>query len=126
MSFITAQLNHLNILTSALNNAAQELQRGQNTAAERMDTDGGGDDDHEETQRPPSGLSMWSGLSKNRSEADFEKIDAQSDTEDYGSLRRRNAPPAAAGDGGGGGGGWMPWNWGGGADVPGTRAPDAD
>lgn len=118
MTFIAAQRERLNILLSALDDEAQELQRtealkaqqrGQQAARLNIDST---DDDNEPTQRPPSGLSMWSALSKSRSEADFEKIEAESGAEDDLAIRRRNVA---------GQGGWMPWNWAGGAN-PGTSS----
>lgn len=117
MSFIAAQRDRLNFVLSALDNEAQKLQRGEadhthSTRATSMSYDGIEDDDGP-TQRPSSGLSMGGGLVKNRSEADFETIDADSLTDDE-VVRRRNAPAA-------GGGSWMPWNWGG----AGAAAPDA-
>ncbi|KAI9900504.1 hypothetical protein N3K66_004766 [Trichothecium roseum] len=103
MTFISAQRERLNVLLSALDNEARELQKQEATRG------GGGHhtDDEEPTQRPPSGLSAWSGLSKSRSETDFEKIDANSASEDENTLRRRN--PSSAGSTGGG---WMTWPWG--------------
>ncbi|CAM1502402.1 Fc.00g043860.m01.CDS01 [Cosmosporella sp. VM-42] len=105
MSFIAAQRDRLNIVLSALDREADTIQRTETQRAHRrppsMTFDGTEDD--EPTQRPPSGLSAWSGLSRNRSEADFEKIDAESGTEDEGAVRRRKAP--------GGPTVWVPWGW---------------
>lgn len=67
--------------------------------------------EEELTQRP---LSAHSGLSKSRSETDFEKIDAESGAEDQdgeGTVRRRQA----------GGSSWMPWGWG---STPTAENPD--
>ncbi|KAL6696400.1 TB2/DP1, HVA22 family domain-containing protein [Trichoderma pleuroticola] len=110
MTFIASQRDRLNVLLTALDREAAQLQRngGQTQSRSRsrhMDSD------EEVTQRPPSGLSGWSGLSKSRSETDFEKIDAESGAEDEANLRRRHA-------GGGDGGSWMPW--GGRNTQPGT------
>ncbi|KAF4968894.1 hypothetical protein FZEAL_10329, partial [Fusarium zealandicum] len=95
MTFISAQRDRLNILLTALDREAQDMrteaQRAQVQAHRRvpsMSYDGHEDD--EPTQRPPSGLSARSGISKSRSETDFERIDAESGTEDDGSVRRRN------------------------------------
>lgn len=117
MTFISAQRERLNVLLSALDNEARELQKQEATRggggggglrAHSINYDGGHHtDDEEPTQRPPSGLSAWSGLSKSRSETDFEKIDANSASEDENTLRRRN--PSSAGSTGGG---WMTWPWG--------------
>lgn len=113
ISFIAAQRERLNILLSALETEASELQAAeQHQQVDRsmsMNVDGA-DEDGEPTQRPPSGLSAWSGLSKSRSEVDFEKIDAESGAEDEDGLRRRNVPQQQ--------GGWMPWNWGAAGQAP--------
>ena len=112
ISFIAAQRDRLNIVLSALDRESAELQRTEaqrahdrilNRRPNSMSMDG--NEDEEPTQRPPSGLSAWSGISKSRSEVDFEKIDAESGTEDDGTLRRRKA-------GGGPSGSWVPsWGW---------------
>jgi hypothetical protein len=109
MTFIAAQRERLNFLLTALDREAQALQQGDASDTRRapsMAYDGAPEDD-EATQRPPSGLSGWSSLSKSRSEVDFEKIDAESGAEDNDALRRRNVSS------GSGGGSWMPWGWGG-------------
>ena len=128
MTFIAAQRERLSILLSALDNEAQELQRGEDLRAQQpaqqpaqqqtarktpLNIDSA-DEDEDATPRPPSGLSMWSALSKSRSEVDFEKIEAESGTEDENSVRRRNVS--------GGGGGWMPWNWSGSGVDQGTSS----
>lgn len=122
MSFITAQRERLNILLSALETEAQTLQNQPPQTSARstsINIDGHGGDEDEPTQRPPSGLSMWSALSKSRSEVDFEKIDAESGAEDENAaLRRRNVST-------GSNGGWMPWNWSSGTPTggpPGTSS----
>ncbi|KAG6031980.1 hypothetical protein E4U41_007366 [Claviceps citrina] len=111
MNFIAAQRERLNVVLGALDREAQQIQR----------RDGGGDDDddndeQEPAQRPPSGMSMFSGLSKSRSDTDFETVEAESGAEDEGTLRRRRQASSQQGGGGGGGGGggpgagsWMPW-----------------
>lgn len=113
ISFIAAQRDRLNIVLSALDREAAELQRTEaqrahdriiNRGPSSMSFDG--TEDEEPTQRPPSGLSAWSGLSKSRSEGDFEKIDAESGAEDDSSLRRRKAAGAAPAAS------WTPsWGW---------------
>ncbi|KAL7910869.1 TB2/DP1, HVA22 family domain-containing protein [Trichoderma velutinum] len=101
MTFIASQRDRLSVLLTALDREAAQLQRsgGQTQSRSRSRHR---DSDEDVTQRPPSGLSGWSGLSKSRSETDFEKIDAESGAEDEANLRRRHA-------GGGDGGSWMPW-----------------
>lgn len=120
MSFIAAQRDRLNIVLTALDREAQELQRSEaqrshDRAFHRptsMAFDGSGED--EPTQRPPSGFSAWSGLSKSRSEADFEKIDAESGTEDDATVRRRQVS--------GGTPSWAPWGWAADADQAGSTS----
>ncbi|CAH0014710.1 unnamed protein product [Clonostachys rhizophaga] len=109
MSFIEIQRERLNTLLSALDQEALALQ---NQAAERpssMSMDGG---DGEPTQRVGGGI--WGGLNKSRSEADFEKIEAESGAEDESSIRKRNTPGSKAGS-------WVPWGWGAGSE-PGTSS----
>jgi receptor expression-enhancing protein 1/2/3/4 len=108
MTFIAAQRERLNIVLNALDREATELQRSEGGRASSMTFDGNSDEN--ETQRPASGLSGFSGLSglsKSRSEADFEKIDAESGAEDEGAVRRRGGNTPSNG-----GGSWMPWGWG--------------
>ena len=112
MSFIAAQRERLKIVLSALDREATQLETDEEqrrlererTRPTSLSLDGGPTED---TERPPSGQSGLSGLSKSRSEVDFEKLDAESGTEDMdndGTLRRRT--PAAAT-----GGSWVPWGW---------------
>lgn len=134
MSFIAAQRERLNIVLSALDREAtqiatdEEEQRREREArrALSISLDGGGDEDAEDepTQRLPSGVSAFSvlsGLSKSRSEADFEKIEAESGAEDTSSRDtvRRRSPAANAG------GSWLPWGWGSGGGDPDTGSSTA-
>ncbi|KAI5922467.1 TB2/DP1, HVA22 family-domain-containing protein [Camillea tinctor] len=121
VAFIVAQKERLAFMMGALEKEAQQLERNEERRlAEQqarkdlrvtsMSLDG---QDATSPSRPPSGHSVWSGLSKSRSEVDFEKIDAESGAEDdeNGSLRRR----AAAGgpeDPNGPRGGWSFLGWG--------------
>ncbi|EWG39598.1 hypothetical protein FVEG_02365 [Fusarium verticillioides 7600] len=118
MDFISAQRDRLNVLISALDREAQDLrteaQRAQTSTGSRRDPMAyGGYDNNEEdepTQRPPSGLSGWSGISKSRSETDFERIDAEtSSDEDHRQVRRRNQGAGTRNASGS----WVPWGWGG-------------
>ncbi|KAL7817536.1 TB2/DP1, HVA22 family domain-containing protein [Trichoderma aethiopicum] len=102
MTFIASQRDRLSVLLTALDREAAQLQRN-NGQSQSRSRSRHMDSDEEVTQRPPSGLSGWSGLSKSRSETDFEKIDAESGAEDESNLRRRHA------GGGEGSGSWMPW-----------------
>jgi receptor expression-enhancing protein 1/2/3/4 len=110
MSFIVAQRERLNIVLGALDREAQQLQREdtqrQHMRAPSMTFDGASVESSP-LQRPLSGVSGWSGLSKSRSEADFEKIEAESGAEeDEDAVRRRNVS----------GGSWF--SWGAGATRP--------
>ncbi|KAG6025790.1 hypothetical protein E4U40_002475 [Claviceps sp. LM458 group G5] len=119
MDFITAQRERLNIVLNALDREAQQMQAdGSSRSSSNNNTPGDGD---EPSQRPPSGMSMFSGLSKSRSETDFEKVEAESGAEDEVTLRRRQASShkggvgagvgVGAGAGQGTGSSWMPWGW---------------
>ncbi|CAJ2505501.1 Uu.00g128950.m01.CDS01 [Anthostomella pinea] len=103
MSFITAQKERLAFLMGTLDQEAQQLEKDE---ADRkiveqaqkelrpvdMNLDG---QESGSRSRPTSGHSAQSGLSKSRSEVDFEKIDAESGAEDNaGELRRRAAAAA--------------------------------
>ena len=95
-SFIAAQRERIAAVLGALDSEARSLEREETLRAEPAAA-------AEEGERPPSGLSSWSGLSKSRSEVEFEKIDAESGGEEEDTVRRRK---------GGGGGSWMPFGWG--------------
>ncbi|GAB0133989.1 hypothetical protein EsDP_00002377 [Epichloe bromicola] len=104
ISFIDAQRERLNIVLGALDREAQQMQRdGSDADADAVDGE------EPVAQRPPSGLS------KSRSETDFEKVEAESGAEDDVNLRRRHASSGA-----GGGVSWMPWGWGSGAEGSGV------
>ncbi|KAK2602012.1 hypothetical protein QQS21_004438 [Conoideocrella luteorostrata] len=125
MNFIAAQRERLNIVLGALDREAQQIQRdghdGSRSLAPGGFASGSGAhdaDDSETTQRPPSGLSMFSALSKSRSETDFEKVEAESGAEEELNLRRRHASSGMSG------GSWMPWGWGTGAE--GSTGPKED
>ncbi|OTB14579.1 hypothetical protein K445DRAFT_62768 [Daldinia sp. EC12] len=113
MTFITAQREKLALMMGALDKEARQLQMSEEERkrAEQSGRVGSMNlDGQEGSSRPPSGHSVWSGLSKSRSEVDFEKIDAESGAEDDNHLRRR-APtgeenPAA------GRSGWSFLGWG--------------
>ncbi|KAK7422903.1 hypothetical protein QQZ08_009259 [Neonectria magnoliae] len=129
MTFITAQRDRLNIVLSALDREAQELrtetQRAQDRAsthrrAPSMTFDGPEDD--EPTQRPPSAYSGRSGLSKSRSEADFEQIDYESSADDSDPVRRRRVPGGSGTTPGASASSWAPWGWGGSDTRGGTSS----
>ncbi|KAK5626057.1 hypothetical protein RRF57_001772 [Xylaria bambusicola] len=112
ISFIAAQRERLALMMGALDREAAVLQQNeeQRKAGEQSRKHGSMSLDGQEPSRPPSGYSIGSGLSKSRSEVDFEKIDAPSGAEeDDGTLRRRGnggeTPGAAKG-------GWNFFGWG--------------
>jgi receptor expression-enhancing protein 1/2/3/4 len=100
LSFISAQRERLAILLSALDKEASTLQgKSAPRVNSRMFNDGNADTEDEGAERPKSAMS---GLSTRKSEVDFEKIDAESGTEEMMSGRTPKA----------GGGSWLPWSWG--------------
>lgn len=115
-TFIAAQRERLNVVLGALDREAQVLEREESLRGQNAETypragswtlDGSGQhgDDEEPTQRPSSSGYGFGDWNRNRSESDFEKVDAESGAEDERGVRRRTAAPA--------GGSWMPWGWGG-------------
>ncbi|KAK4452682.1 receptor expression-enhancing protein 2 [Podospora aff. communis PSN243] len=115
MSYLQSQRERLNTVLSALDREASQLQgeepRGVDTA-EGL------------SSRSLSAGSGLSGLAKSRSEADFEKLEAESgedEMDDGTGVRRRGATPSASGSGGS----WMPWGWGGSSTPTGTGGDSA-
>ncbi|KAM7203655.1 HVA22 family TB2/DP1 protein [Naviculisporaceae sp. PSN 640] len=122
MSFIAAQRERLNYVLSALEREASQLQSESEVGSGNASLDPQAGFGGTTKTRSMSGHSAGSfetgasGLSKSRSEADFEKLEAENWSgaeEDINreGLRRR----------GGNQGGWMPWAWGGGGNT-GTSA----
>ncbi|KAI0973496.1 TB2/DP1, HVA22 family-domain-containing protein [Xylaria arbuscula] len=112
ISFIAAQRERLAFMLGALDREAAELQHNeeQRKAAELSRKHGSMSLDGQEASRPPSGYSIGSGLSKSRSEVDFENIDAPSGGEDDdATLRRRGNTDE---DAGAAKGGWNLFGWG--------------
>jgi receptor expression-enhancing protein 1/2/3/4 len=94
MSFIAQQKEKLAVVLNALDKEAEHLERTQAEEQARRElrpTSLSLDGQHSEdvASRPPSGQSMWSALSKSKSEVDFEKIEVESGSDDDGHLRRR-------------------------------------
>jgi hypothetical protein len=116
ISFIAAQRERLSILLSALDKEASQLkaQDAQSTSAKRVPSmffDGSGN--NQEDQRPASAMS---GLSKSRSEGDFERIEREESVEDgIRPLINRESS-----------GSWLPWSWGakGSASAPKKEVED--
>jgi len=112
VKFLAAQREKLNDAIKALDRESQTLNREDTirpSDAARAEPRSPRSDVSPPDERPPSGLSSWSGLSKSRSEVDFEKIDVDSATEEEANLRQR---PSASG------GSWIPWGWGSGGTPP--------
>ncbi|KJR86314.1 HVA22 domain membrane protein [Sporothrix schenckii 1099-18] len=127
-SFLATQRDRLRTLLSALEREAAQLDEEDEVLARTAPL-----------SRP---LSSASGLSKSRSEADFEKIDAESGTEEDKPVRQRRHGGASGASGSGAGGGasvdaqpsaggrttsgsWMPWGWRSGGSED-TTAPVSD
>lgn len=109
MSFLAAQRERLNYVLSALDREAAQLKSGaaatpageQETNLEGLQPGGAS------IERPTTSSSGKStgGLSKSRSEVDFEKIEAESGAEDNNTQDSAHATPAPSG------GSWLPWAW---------------
>jgi receptor expression-enhancing protein 1/2/3/4 len=101
MSFLQAQRERLTMVLSALDREATELQSKEGVSGD------GSPSDERLLARSLSEQSGKDGLAKSRSEADFEKLEAESGAEEMeepATLRRRGGTPS-------GGGSWMPF-WG--------------
>ncbi|CAK7227107.1 hypothetical protein SBRCBS47491_006457 [Sporothrix bragantina] len=120
-SFLATQRDRLRTLLSALEREAAQLEDEDETLSKTSPL-----------SRP---LSSASGLSKSRSEADFEKIDAESGAEEDTPLRQRRQAGGAHSDVAHPGvgkrstsGSWMPWGWGSGdagaAPGPNSTLPE--
>ncbi|TVY32594.1 hypothetical protein LSUB1_G008167 [Lachnellula subtilissima] len=100
LSFISAQRERLSILLSALDKEADTLQSKpapRHIPSISFDGTGGGSEEEMADDR------SMSELRSRKSEADFEKIEAESGTEDVGKGKQRQSSA---------GGSWMPWSWG--------------
>ncbi|KAI1760237.1 TB2/DP1, HVA22 family-domain-containing protein [Hypoxylon sp. FL1150] len=120
INFIAAQKERLALMMGALDKEAQQLEKSEEErkASEQARRDlrpGSMSFDGQELSRPPSGHSVWSGLSglsKSRSEVDFEKIDAESGAEEDDNTLRRRAAAAAEQSNAGARSGWSFLGWG--------------
>ncbi|KAH6707761.1 TB2/DP1, HVA22 family-domain-containing protein [Leptodontidium sp. 2 PMI_412] len=105
LSFISAQRERLAILLSALDKEANTLQ-GQSvkpsTPRQVPSMFFDGSSGSEEEERP---ISSMGGLSTRKSEADFEKIEAESGAEEAETVRRQVKRSSGSAS-------WMPWSWG--------------
>lgn len=109
MSFLAAQRERLNYVLSALDREAAQLKSGaaageQEVNLEGLQPGGNGNGGGERPTTSSSGKSTG-GLSKSRSEVDFEKIEAESGAEDNNTQDSAQATPAPSG------GSWLPWAW---------------
>lgn len=107
LTFIAAQRERLSILLSALDKEANTLQGKTKSSPSRIPSmffDGSTSSEEEVAERPKSATS---GLSTRKSEVDFEKIDAESGTEEVGNRRTQAAKRGQSANGG-----WLPWSWG--------------
>ncbi|KAK7747481.1 hypothetical protein SLS53_001736 [Cytospora paraplurivora] len=121
MTFLAAQRERLNMVLGALDREAAQLRSGSSTPAAAAATgdvsDSNLDGLQPQADRPATSNSGRStgGLSKSRSEVDFEKIEAESGAEDNSAhgVESAKATPsaAAAAASGSGGGSWLPWGW---------------
>lgn len=115
MTFITAQRERLSILLSALDKEASNLQgKRSGPSSPRMKAsfrrlDGAVSSEEDVSDRPKTGNSE---MSTRKSEPDFEKIEAESGTEDLETpLAGPKRPYSGAAS-------WMPWSWGAKAEEP--------
>lgn len=115
MTFLAAQRERLNLVLGALDREAAQLRSGTSAPAGTGDvSDPNPHGLQPQADRPATSHSGRStgGLSKSRSEVDFEKIDAESGAEDNSAqgADSAKATPSAAPPGSGGGS-WLPWGW---------------
>lgn len=108
MTFLATQREKLNLVLSALDREAAALRSGATSPGSPVPQAISLDQPHEESGRPTTSASAKSGLSKSRSEADFEKIEAESGAEDNAPEGLETARPTP----GPRSGSWMPWGWG--------------
>ncbi|KAH6842714.1 TB2/DP1, HVA22 family-domain-containing protein [Chaetomium sp. MPI-CAGE-AT-0009] len=115
VSFVRAQRERLRFVLSALDREEEDAAAAAAAAATGQGQGGGnggngGGGGVWDKRGSLSEQSVGSGLSKSRSEGDFEKLDAPSGGEEEGEtgVRRRGGEAGAAGKSGG----WMPWGWG--------------
>lgn len=113
MTFIATQRERLNAVLGALDREARALDREATVRADqdpdgdagRAETTGRGED--AEARRPSSSSGGFAEIVRNRSESEFEKVEAESGAEeekDDGGVRRRTAA-------GGGATSWIPFGW---------------
>jgi receptor expression-enhancing protein 1/2/3/4 len=120
ITFIATQRERLSTLLSALDKEALNLNAYATPRhVPSMSLDGHQTPGSSEDQPRPA--SAMSGLSKSRSEVDFERIENDEDTDSNAPQKpsyRRQASITGSGS-------WMPWSWGAGA-APETKAKEVD
>lgn len=120
LSFISAQRERLSILLSALDKEASNLQTQSSlqpdikpSTPRRIESrffDGNAESEAEEEGSRERPKSAMSGLSKSKSENDFENIDADSEIEGVeNGKKQRQALKRGVSTAGGS---WLPWSWG--------------
>lgn len=116
MSFLAAQRDRLNLVLTALDREAAALRSASpgpaSPGAQGINLDSVQPmsmSSSTSVDRPATSASGKSGLSKSRSEADFEKIEAESDAENNPAQNSESARPTPAATAGS----WVPWGWGG-------------
>ncbi|TLD06323.1 uncharacterized protein PgNI_08913 [Pyricularia grisea] len=108
-TFIATQRERLTTLLAALDREAASVQSGASSASTPVPNNSSSQGFFRVRDVVEGLADTAAGLTKSRSETDFENIDAMSGTEEVGgdedgSLRRRTQAA---------GGSWMPWGWGG-------------
>jgi receptor expression-enhancing protein 1/2/3/4 len=114
ISFIAAQRERLSILLRALDKEATNIKTEESVSGASPRSVAGMwlDGQAEEQQRPASAMS---GLSKSRSEVDFEKIE-QDDADDEQDIKPSFDRQTS--------GSWLPWSWGAKAAAPAPTVKD--
>ncbi|KAK4186373.1 TB2/DP1, HVA22 family-domain-containing protein [Podospora australis] len=121
MSYIRTQRERLNVALSALDREEEAAKRDNRQSSMNEDGDGYSSRGNPSPARSVGGQSGASGLSKSRSEQDFEKLEAESGDEDGTGLHRRRpgvTPSQSSG--------WIPWGWGSGGGGGGGAAGGGD
>lgn len=111
MTFLAAQRERLNLVLNVLDREAAQLRSTNASTLLDVNMDGmqasaSGLSSGDRPATSHSGKSLG-GLSKSRSEADFEKIEAESGAEDNTAQDSESARPTPAASSGS----WLPWGW---------------
>lgn len=111
VTFLAAQREKLSLVLRALDREAAQLRSSDASTSLDVNMDGlqalaSGLSSGDRPATSHSGISVG-GLSKSRSEADFEKIEAESGAEDNSAQDSESARPTPAASSGS----WLPWGW---------------